>query len=115
MGFGSQLPVGAYRFEHRTYGIEFTMAFRNNTDYQLFLGGATTPTDTGGASVPSIIFNVNNGTALGSGRREFNIDFSNAAYYAFEKPTTMGDIIVQTFKGRAKSITADNTWIMRDK
>lgn len=109
-GIGSVLPEEIMP-GLRTYEFEFRMKFKDKVDYELFLGG-TTPTATGGGSIPSLIFNSNNGIALGSGRREFNIDFSDAVYDAYDKPLKVGEVIYQTFRGMATKITPDNTWFV---
>ncbi len=109
-GIGSVLPEEIMS-GLRTYEFEFRMKFKDKVDYELFLGGST-PTATGGGSIPSLILNSNNGTALGSGRREFNIDFSDAVYDAYDKPLKVGETIYQTFRGMATKITSSNTWFV---
>lgn len=108
-GYGSRLLTDLQATE-RHYEFDFTAAFTSKTEYDLFLGQAGSPTGTATPTIPSVIFNANNAVALGSGRREFNIDFSNAYYESTSKPSVVKGFIMQDFKGWAKAITSSECY-----
>lgn len=62
---------------HRKYAITFTQDFSDMTEYERFLGGSSPQNSQ--TSFTTII-NTNNGVTLGSGRREFNIQFTGCKY-----------------------------------
>ena len=87
------------------YNFTFTKRFENHDEYKRFLGiasGAVLAT-----SVPidtSIIFTSTNGTALGSGKREFYLNSRNAQYSEVETAKNVGEKVVSTFAGTFRSI-----------
>ena len=81
--------------------FDFTMMFEDQTEYDIFLGSTTpqlSPTKKG------IEFNANNGVNLGSGRREFNAQMTDFLYEEVGTPVTVGESVVQSFKGIATGI-----------
>jgi len=108
-GLGSRLLTNLIANE-RHYEFSFTLGFQSKTEYELFLGGSSPDTD-GSPTIPSLIFNANNGVTAGNGRREINIDFSDAVYTTTRKPVVIHGYILQDFTGWAKSITSNNTWV----
>ncbi len=81
--------------------FDFTMSFEDITEYDIFLGGSVptlSPTE------KSALFNANNGVTLGSGRREFEIQLDGFLYEEVGTPTSVGEIIVQSFKGTATAL-----------
>jgi len=79
--------------------FKFTKVFQNKTEYERFLGGSSqssnTPTET------SLIFNVHNGVALGSGRIEFYAKVVGQ-YETYDEPVDLNQAIVATFTGTGK-------------
>jgi len=81
--------------------FDFTMMFENQTEYDIFQGGTTpqqSPTE------KSALFNANNGVALGSGRREFEIQLDGFLYEEAGTPLNVGETIIQSFKGTATAL-----------
>jgi len=81
--------------------FDFTMTFENTTEYEIFLGGTTpalSPTK------KSALFNANNGITLGSGRREFEIQLDNFLYEEAAPATSVGDLVIASFKGTATDL-----------
>lgn len=84
--------------------FDFTMMFESLTEYNIFLGG-TTPQQS--PTKKSAVFNANNGVVLGSGRREFNIQLNDFLYEEVGTPTSVGEVVVQSFKGTATDLGSD--------
>lgn len=77
-------------------GVRFTKTFADHTELARFLGGAgfsptSTPTDT------SLIFNVNNGVTLGSGRVQLYVKLKGGQYETYGEQITQDGIIEQEF------------------
>ena len=81
--------------------FDFTMMFENQTEYDIFQGG-TTPQQS--PTKKSALFNANNGVNLGSGRREFEIQLNDFLYEETGAPLTVGESIIQSFKGTATNL-----------
>ncbi|MCP6727489.1 MAG: phage tail tube protein [Patescibacteria group bacterium] len=81
--------------------FDFTMMFEDQTEYDIFQGGTTPQQD---PAKKGVEFNANNGVTLGSGRREFNAQFTNFLYEEVGTPVTVGESVVQSFKGIATGI-----------
>lgn len=98
-GFNDRVPT---RLEPEKQELEFrfTAAFTDETEHELFLGG-TTPASTSTPNIPSMVFNANNGTSLGSGRLELNIDCKDCRYNAVGRSVRIGEWIMQDFTGWA--------------
>ncbi len=91
--------------------FDFTMSFQDITEYDIFLGGSTpqqTPTET------SALFNANNGVTLGSGRREFEIQLDGFLYETVGTPTSVGDVVIQSFKGTATTLGSNAVFYVDD-
>ncbi len=81
--------------------FDFTMMFENQTEYDIFQGSTTpqqSPTKKG------VEFNANNGVNLGSGRREFNAQFTDFLYEETGSPVNVGESVVSSFKGTVTDI-----------
>ncbi len=103
-GLGSnlvaQLPEGS-----RTYTGSFAMSFKDNTEYEYFLGG-TAPTGSG-PDAKTLTLTVTNGIALGSGLRKFLVVLTNAKLGTSSKPVPIGGgQLVQTFNFTAESLSS---------
>lgn len=81
--------------------FDFNIMFENQTEYDIFQGG-TTPQQS--PTAKGVEFNANNGVTLGSGRREFNAQFTGFLYEEVGTPVNVGESVVQSFKGIAKDI-----------
>ena len=81
--------------------FDFTIMFENQTEFDIFQGG-TTPQQS--PTAKGVEFNANNGVVLGSGRREFNAQFTGFLYEEVGTPVNVGESVVQSFKGIAKDI-----------
>lgn len=89
--------------------IEFAMAFEDNTEYQKFLGGTeSTPQP----ASTSMVINANNGVVLGSGRREFNVQLAGVQYEERGAPVTVGEMVIQTFKGSCLGLGTDKLYVV---
>jgi hypothetical protein len=91
------------------FTFEFSMMFEDLTQYALFLGGTTPqsqPTATG------LEINANNGVTLGSGRREFNLQLTGVQYEEPGTPLTVGEVIIQTFRGSATSLGTNKCFVV---
>lgn len=84
--------------------FDFTMTFENLTEYNLFLGGTSPQLQ---PTKQSAVFNLNNGVTIGSGRREFNLQLNNFLYEEASAPTTVGELVIATFKGTAEGLGTD--------
>lgn len=84
--------------------FDFTMMFENQTEYDIFQGGTTPQLS---PTAQSAIFNANNGVTLGSGRREFEIQLNDFLYEEVGTPLNVGETIVQSFKGTATNLGAN--------
>ena len=81
--------------------FEFALMFENLTEYEIFAGSTTPqiqPTAVG------LVVNANNGVTLGSGRREFEVQLLGVQYEEAGTPLTVGEVIIQTFKGSATGL-----------
>jgi hypothetical protein len=87
--------------ENFKMAFDFTMFFETLTEYEIFLGGTVAQLS---PTKQSAEFNANNGVALGSGRREFNIQLNDFLYEEVGTPTTVGEKIVQSFKGSVTNL-----------
>lgn len=81
--------------------FDFTIMFENQTEYDIFQGG-TTPQQS--PAKKGVEFNANNGVTLGSGRREFNAQFTEFLYEEVGTPVNVGESVIQSFKGIATDI-----------
>ena len=81
--------------------FDFTIMFENQTEYDIFQGG-TTPQQS--PAKKGVEFNANNGVNLGSGRREFNAQFTEFLYEDVGTPVNVGESVIQSFKGIATDI-----------
>ncbi len=81
--------------------FDFTMMFEDLTEYNLFLGSTTAQQS---PTKKSALFNANNGVTLGSGRREFEIQLDDFLYEEVGTPVTVGESVVQSFKGIATDL-----------
>lgn len=91
------------------FTFEFAMMFENLTQYAMFLGGTTPqsqPTATG------LEINANNGIALGSGRREFNLHLTGIQYEEPGTPLSVGEVVIQTFKGTATGLGTNKCFVV---
>ncbi len=89
--------------------FEFTMMFEDLTEYNRFLGN-TTP-----QSQPTALgleVNANNGVTLGSGRREFNLHLTNIQYEEVGTPLSVGEVVVQSFKGTATGFGTNKCFVV---
>jgi len=86
------------------YEFTFTCQFLNQTEYERFLGSSSPASGT--PSDFTVVLNVTNGVAAGSGLRQLHITLNNASYGTSGRPVNVGDeMIVQTFTGVCKSLT----------
>ena len=74
------------------------------TEFELFLGGGSVqatvmPTDT------ALIFNVTNGTTLGSGRIEFYVKLSGGQYLSTNHNISQDGVVEETFNYVGGTIT----------
>jgi hypothetical protein len=98
-GIGSRFAQGAIPKDLEIEG-EFTVKFNSLTEANLFLGGTspTNPTPIG------LIFNANNGVALGSGRVELDINLSNVLYESIARSVGENAVVEETFSFKAGKI-----------
>lgn len=84
----------------RNLGVTYTFSkvFDSFTDYYRFIDH-TTQLSTGTPTATSLIFNYNNGVALGSGRREVGIKLKETQYKTVGRPVPVGEKVVATFTG----------------
>lgn len=104
MAIGSRKPIKQDLNEIDISG-KAVIGFADTTQYENFLGAATGIS----SSEPSgltIDLNADNGVALGSGQRKFNLQLTSAQYSAINVPTAVGDFIFQdvTFTGKFNSL-----------
>ena len=103
--------------KNREYDFTFSMAFESLDEYNEFLGQANSPITTEVTPV-TIEFKASNGTALGSGNREFFIKFTDAKIEEVGVPVRVGENVFADFRGMAKSLDdcysvdniADTSW-----
>lgn len=91
------------------HSFEFTMMFEDLTEYNIFLG-STTPQSQ--PTAKGLEVNANNGVALGSGRREFNLQLTGIQYEEAGTPLTVGEVIVQTFRGTATGLGTNKCFVV---
>ena len=89
--------------------FEFTMMFEDLTEYNIFLGGTTPQSQ---PTAKGLEVNANNGVTLGSGRREFNLQLTGIQYEEPGTPLTVGEVIVQTFKGTATGLGTNKCFVV---
>jgi len=89
---------------HRKYAMTYSMDFSDMTEYNRFLGG-TSP-QVLPASFTTII-NSNNGITLGSGRQEFNIQFTGCNYTQADVKHPSDGLVSVDFTIVGKALTAD--------
>ncbi len=89
--------------------FEFAMMFENLTEYDIFLG-STTPQSQ--PTAKGLEVNANNGVVLGSGRREFNVQLTGIQYDEVGTPLSVGEVIIQTFKGSATGLGTNKLFVV---
>lgn len=94
-GYGSRLPTFGTN-NNQELSFRFTAGFGDSVEHELFLGG-TAPVGTSTPTLPSAVFNVNNGVSLGSGRLELNIDCNSCRFQSFSRPVAINGMIYQDF------------------
>lgn len=93
--------------KNRDYDFDFNMGFENLTEYARFLDGGTgTSPSTSGITAASLVFDVTNGVAVGSGLREFYFKLGTVKYEEVGTPVKVGDFIFQDFKGQALNLAS---------
>jgi hypothetical protein len=89
--------------------FDFSITFENVDEYQSFLGGTSPQLS---PAKRSAVLNVNNGVALGSGRREFYIQLNDLLYEEVGKPVTVGELVVASFKGTATDLGTNGCYFI---
>lgn len=107
---GSRVPVSQH-LQELSISAKATLSFESNAQYQNFLGGTTgiSTTEPTGLTIDLM---ADNGTALGSGQRNMNLNLTNCQFSEISDPTTLGDIIFVdvTFTGKFNTYAyIDNT------
>jgi len=87
--------------------FDFTLAFENQTEYELFLG-STTPQQS--PTAQSAVFNAHNGVTLGSGRREFYIQLNDFLYSESGTPVNVNEVVIQSFTGTATNLGSNGCY-----
>lgn len=105
---GSRLP-GVIFPSNRKYTGKFTARMRDDVDYQTMLGG-TAPTANATPAVQSLIFDLSNGIALASGRREVYINLRNCIVTSVGTPNKIGGFTEQDFAFTSKTLTSCYTY-----
>lgn len=104
MALGSRMPVRQDLNELEISG-KATLGFGSTTQLENLLGAAT-GISTSEPSALTIDLNADNGVALGSGQRKFNLQLTSAQYSAINVPVQLGDFIYQdvSFTGKFNSL-----------
>ena len=91
------------------HSFEFTMMFENLTEYNIFLGNTTPQSQ---PTAKGLEINANNGVTLGQGRREFNLQLTGIQYEEAGTPLTVGEVIVQTFRGTSTGFGTNKCFVV---
>lgn len=83
--------------------VSFTKSFANKTEADRFLGGTTPSTMTPTAT--SLIFKVDNGVGLGSGRVEFYVKITGGQYTRTSQTKSQQDIVEESYDYEGGRIT----------
>ena len=98
-------PANDFNIRYR-----FTLAFEDSAQQQIFMGG-TAPL-AGTPAAKGLVFNATNGTTLGSGRREIDIQLRGCQDEDWSNPVQVGNVVIQEISGTAKTLyslkTTDN-------